>query len=77
MISFKKYYLQQFKDIPNCWKLAKIYKNYAAFVCNILWLLSPTVIYTMWLYDTGQMKIDKRFYEKGDDMIAPEGTGGN
>lgn len=77
MISFKKYYFQQFKDIPTCWKLAKKYKNYAAFICNILWLLSPTVIYMMWLYDTGQMKIDKRFHEKGDDVIAPEGTGGN
>ena len=75
MISFKKYYFQQFKDIPICWKLAKKYKKYAAFICNILWLLSPMVIYTMWLYDTGQMKIDKRFYKKGDDVIAPEETG--
>lgn len=57
MISFKKYYFQQFKDIPTCWKLAKKYKNYAAFICNILWLLSPTVIYMMWLYDTGQLKL--------------------
>ena len=61
MISFKKYYFQQFKDIPNCWKLAKKYKKYAAFICSILWLLSPMAIYTMWLYDTGQLKIDKRF----------------
>lgn len=76
MISFKKYYFQQFKDIPTCWKLAKKYKNYAAFICSILWLLSPMAICTMWLYDTGQMKIDKRFYKKGDDMIGTNNQDG-
>lgn len=60
MISFKKYYFQQFKDVPAIWKLAKKDKNYAAFICSILWLLSPMAIYMMWLYDTGQMKIDKK-----------------
>ena len=75
MISFKKYYLQQFKDVSVCWKLAKKHKKYGAFILSVLTLLSPNVIYTMWLYDTGQMKIDKRFYKKGDDVIAPEGTG--
>lgn len=73
MISFKKYYLQQFKDVSVCWKLAKKHKKYGAFILSVLTLLSPNVIHTMWLYDTGQMKIDKRFYEKGDDVIAPEG----
>ena len=60
MISFKKYYLQQFKDVSVCWKLAKKHKKYGAFILSVLTLLSPNVIYTMWLYDTGQMKIDKR-----------------
>lgn len=77
MISFKKYYFQQFKNVPAIWKLAKKDKNYAAFICSILWLLSPMAIYVMWLYDTVQMKIDKRFHKKGDDVIAPEGTGRN
>ena len=64
MISFKKYYFQQFKDIPTCWKLAKKYKKYAAFICSILWLLSPMAICTMWLYDTGQMKIDELVWQE-------------
>ena len=45
MISFKKYYFQQFKDVPAIWKLAKKDKNYTAFICSILWLLSPMAIY--------------------------------
>ena len=59
MISFKKYYLQQFKDVPACWKLAKKHKKYGAFILSVLNLLSPNVICTMWLYDTGLMEIDK------------------
>ena len=77
MISFKKYYLQQFKDVSVCWKLAKKHKKYRAFISSVSLLLFPKVIYIMWLYDTGQMEVDKRFYKKGADMIAPEGTGKN
>lgn len=34
MISFKKYYLQQFKDVSVCWKLAKKHKKYGAFIAK-------------------------------------------
>lgn len=61
MISFKNYYLQQFKDIPKMWKLAKKHKKYKAFVLSVSLLLFPLVVRIMWLYDTEQMKIDKRF----------------
>lgn len=77
MISFKNYYLQQIKDVPEIWKLAKKHKKYKAFLCSVSLLFFPLIIRMMWLYDTGQMKIDKRFYKEGDDVIAPEGTGRN
>lgn len=64
MISFKKYYLQQFKDVPFVWKLAKRHKKYGIFFMSVLPLMFPTVIFTMWLYDTRQIEIDKRFCKK-------------
>lgn len=64
MISFKNYYLQQIKDVPEIWKLAKKQKKYKAFLCSVSLLFFPLIIRTMWLYDTGQMKIDKSFMEK-------------
>lgn len=76
MISFKKYYLQQFKDVPAIWKLAKKQKKYRAFISSVLLLLFPKVIYIMWLYDTGQMEVDKRFYKKGADMIGTNNKDG-
>jgi hypothetical protein len=59
VISFKKYYLQQFKDVPVIWKLAKKHRKYGAFISSVFLLLSPMAILTMWLYDTGLMEIDK------------------
>lgn len=64
MISFKNYYLQQIKDVPVIWELAKKYKKYKAFLGSVSLLFFPLIIRTMWLYDTGQMKIDKRFMDK-------------
>lgn len=64
MISFKNYYLQQIKDVPVIWELAKKTKKYKAFLCSVSLLFFPLIIRTMWLYDSGQMKIDKRFMEK-------------
>lgn len=61
MISFKNYYLWQIKDVPVIWNLAKKHKKYKAFLCSVFLLFFPLVIRTMWLYDTGQMMIDKRF----------------
>lgn len=64
MISFKNYYLQQIKDVPVIWNLAKKHKKYKAFLCSVSLLFFPLTIRTMWLYDTGQMMIDKRFMDK-------------
>ena len=64
MIIFKNYYLQQIKDVPRIWNLAKKHKKYKAFLCSVSLLFFPLIIRMMSLYDTGQMKIDKRFMEK-------------
>lgn len=64
MISFKQYYIRQIKDVPEMWKSAKKIKKYKAFLCSFSLLFFPLIIRTMWLYDTGQMKIDERFIEK-------------
>lgn len=61
MITFRKYYKQQFKDMKIVWKLARKHKKYFALVCTIFTLLNPWVIYTMYLYDTGLIKVDERF----------------
>ena len=47
MISFKNYYLQQIKDVPEIWKLAKKHKKYKAFLCSVSLLFFPQIICTM------------------------------
>lgn len=64
MISYKNYYLQQFKDIPKMWVMAKKHKKYRGFILAVLLLLFPLVIRIMWLYDTKQIELDKRFNPK-------------
>ena len=34
MITFRRYYIDQFKEVPKVWKLAKKHKKYGAFFCN-------------------------------------------
>ena len=63
MITFREYYKQQFKDMKIIWKLARKHKKYFALVCTIFTLFNPWIIHTMYLYDTGLMKVDKRFKE--------------
>ena len=48
------------------WKLAKKHKKYGAFFVTLIILFNPTVIAMMYLYDTGLLKVDKR-YEKNDE----------
>lgn len=64
MITFRKYYIQQFKEVPIVWKLARKHKKYLGFVLTFFTLFNPAVIYTMYLYDTGKIQVDKRFREK-------------
>lgn len=64
-MTFLEYYKQQFKDIKEMWALARKKKKWLAFVTTFFCLFNPCIIYTMYLYDTGAMEIDKRFYKKG------------
>lgn len=61
MITFKAYYIDQFKDVAKLWKHAKKHKKYGAFVVTLIILLNPSIIGIMYLYDTGFMKIDRRY----------------
>ena len=69
MITFRKYYIEQFKEVPKVWKHAKKHKKYVAFFVTLTILLNPVVIVMMYLYDTGLMKIDKR-YQKHDEYSS-------
>lgn len=66
MITFRRYYIDQFKEVPKVWKLAKKHKKYGAFFVTLIILFNPTVIAMMYLYDTGLLKVDRR-YEKNDE----------
>ncbi len=63
-MTFFEYYKAQFKDLKSIWILAHGHKKYFALVLTVLNLFNPFVIHTMYLYDTGKMQIDKRFYPK-------------
>lgn len=60
-ISFIEYYFEQVKDIPIGWRLCKKNKNLFVFFAAIMLLLDPLCIYTMYLYDTGLVEVDKRY----------------
>ena len=64
-MKFGEYYIEQLKEIPLVWKLARANAKYFAFATTVLQLLNPAVIHTMYLYDTGRLKVDKR-YQSGD-----------
>lgn len=60
-MTFRKYYADQFRLVPEVWRIAKKHSKPLAFIATMLTLLCPHVIYTMYLYDTGKMEIDERY----------------
>ena len=60
-MTFREYYADQFRLVPEVWTIAKKHRKPLAFIVTILTLLCPLVIHTMYLYDTVKMKIDKRY----------------
>lgn len=67
VISFKDYYIDQFRRIPECWRLAKSKGKRRYFFPAVAILLFPHVVYYMWLYDTGQMKVDPKYGENKEE----------
>ena len=55
-MGFWKYWKLQFKDL-------KEMRGFAKFV-TLLMMLNPSVVHTMWLYDTGRITPDERFMEE-------------
>lgn len=65
-MTFREYYADQFRRLPECLRLvanANIppWKKCLAFLNSASLLLFPRAMYVMYLYDTGKMKIDKRY----------------
>ena len=63
-MTFIEYYIEQFKELPFIWKEAKKDNRRLAFLLSSLLLLFPIAIYMMYLYDTGKMKVDRRYTKK-------------
>lgn len=63
-MTFIEYYIEQFKELPFIWKEAKKDNKRLAFLVTSLLLLFPIAIYMMYLYDTGKMKVDRRYTKK-------------
>lgn len=63
-MTFRKYYIEQFRDFLNCCRLAKKPLHWLAILTAIPFLLSPLSIFVMYEYDTGKLKPDARYMEK-------------
>ena len=55
-MTFRKYYADQFKQVPVIISLEKWYKKPLAFIVTMLVLLCPLAVYVMYLYDSGKIK---------------------
>lgn len=63
-MTFIKYYIEQFKDVPLIWKIAKKNNDMWRFWLTVSLLFFPMAIFMMYLYDTGRIEVDKRYAEK-------------
>ena len=66
-MTFIEYYIEQFKELPFIWKEAKKDNRRLSFLVTSLLLLFPIAIYMMYLYDTGKMKVDRRYAKKEEN----------
>lgn len=62
-MTFRTYYIAELKHIPSLWKYARRDRELRAFWLTVLFALSPLVMYVMYLYDTGRLPADKRYFE--------------
>lgn len=62
-MTFREYYIAELKHIPILWKRARHEHELRAFLLTVLFALSPLVMYVMYLYDTGRLPADKRYFE--------------
>ena len=66
-MTFRQYYIEQFKLFAFCCRYAKKPRHWLITLAIIPFLLSPLSIYTMYLYDTGKMKPDARYMKKEEE----------
>lgn len=55
-MTFRKYYSDQFRLVPEIWREVKKDRKPFTFIFIMLVLLCPIAIYTMYLYDMRKMK---------------------
>lgn len=60
-ITFWQYYKQQWKDIPEYFRLAEKYDRYDTLLWALISLFRFDFLYAMYLYDTKQIDLDERF----------------
>ena len=63
-MTFRTYYIAELKYIPILWKRACRERQLRAFWLTVLFALSPLLMYVMYLYDTGKIKVDKRYSQE-------------
>ena len=62
-MTFIQYYIEQFRDFADCWKLCRIVRR-RLILETLFILLNPLCIYIMYKYDTGILKSDARYMKK-------------
>lgn len=65
-MTFRQYYIEQFRDFALCCRHAKKPHHWLWILATIPFLFSPLSIYAMYLYDTGKLKPDERYMQKQD-----------
>ena len=65
-MTFRQYYIEQFKELADCWKLCRIVRRRRLILGTLFILLNPPCVFIMYKYDTGILKPDERYMQKQD-----------
>lgn len=63
-MTFREYYIDQFRIFAFCCRHAKTVRHWQSIAITIPFLFDPLSVYTMYLYDTGKLKVDRKYMEK-------------
>ena len=66
-MTFIQYYIEQFKELADCWKLCRILRRRRLILGALFILLNPPCVFLMYKYDTGILKPDARYMKKEEE----------
>ena len=66
-MTFIQYYIEQFKELADCWKLCRILRRRRLILGALFILLNPPCVFLMYKYDTGRLKPDARYMKKEEE----------